>query len=249
MKKSPKNLLINFICAFFGVVAISGCQCIPSLDTEKEITPSQYSKLMCVNCAPSFEKIKIMVGGVYLHNSLIYDMEEGFKYSNVLPGVTNFVVLFKTDSVLYNGFANLTKGVPYTFLVIQMQRRIKSLLLYDTLSNYLPSNSYFRFVNVAINSPSSLVFQIEQQYPIFAPLGFRSFTQFFTTFPEKYKIIIRDAEKDSVLFSIRNFQLLAGKGYSIILRGDFQAKDLRYRTNLLIIQHNFDEIYNLETKR
>ncbi|MCX7909638.1 MAG: hypothetical protein N2560_09005 [Ignavibacteria bacterium] len=245
IQKFTKFFSIIFLC----LVLIWGCQCIPSLDTEKDITPSQYSRIMCVNCAPLFDKVKIVVGEFTLHNSLDYDMEEGFKYFNVLPGVTNFVVIYKSDSVLYNGFANLSKGLPYTFLIIQLQKRIKGLLLYDTLSTYSPTNSYFRFVNVAVNSPSSLVFQIEQQYPIYFPLGFRSFTKFFTTYPEKYRITIKDADKDTTLFDIKNFQFLAGKGYSIILRGDFQTKETKLGTNLLIIQHNFDEIYNLDVKK
>lgn len=243
---SKKYKLFSLILLVFSLFL--GCQCIPSLDTEKEITPSQYSKVMCVNCAPSFDKVKIIVGDYILHNSLNYDMEEGFKYFNILPGVTNFVVIYKSDSILYNGFANLSKGVPYTFLIIQMQKRIKGLLLYDTISNFSPTNTYFRFVNVAINSPTSLVFKIEQQYPIYFPLGYRSFTKFYTTYPDKYRITIHDADKDSVLFDLKNFQLLAGRGYSIILRGDYQSNQPRYGLNLLIIQHDFNEIYKTELK-
>jgi len=235
---------LKFIFLFCFALAFVGCQCIPSLDTEKEITPSQYSRVLCVNCAPSFPKVKVVVGDITLHNSLSYDMEEGYKYFNVPPGVSNFVIMYKTDSVLYNGFASLSKGMAYTFLIMQLQRRIKGLLLYDTLGSFSMTNSYFRFINLALNSPSSLLFQIEQQYPIYFPLGFKSFTKFYTTYPEKYRISVKDAEKDSTLFDIKGYQLQAGKGYSIILRGDFQSNDQRYGPNLIIIQHDFDEIYN-----
>ncbi|MEJ5287314.1 MAG: hypothetical protein WHV60_08910 [Bacteroidota bacterium] len=237
------------IIAFILVLLIWGCQCIPSLDTEQEITPSQFSKVMCVNCAPSYEKVKVSVGEYLLHNSLDYGMEEGFKYFNVTPGVKNFVVMVKGDSVLYNGFASLTKAVPYTFLIIQMQRRVKGMLLYDTIGTFSPTNCYFRFINVAVNSPTNLLFQIEHQYPVYFSLGFKSFTRFFTTYPERYKVTITDVEKDSVLFELRNFELSAGKGYSFILRGDFQSENERYAPNLLIVQHNFSEIYQIEIKK
>lgn len=247
MKVNTKRFFIGLILLI--VITFVGCQCIPSLDTEQEITPSQFSKVMCVNCAPSFEKVKIVAGDYTLHNSLDYGMEEGYKYFNIPPGVTNFAVMVKGDSVLYNGFANLSKAVPYTFLIIQLQKRIKGLLLYDTIGTYSATNSYFRFVNVAVNSPTSLLFQIEQQYPIYFPLGFKSFTRFLTTYPEKYKIIIRDVEKDSTLFELKRFELLPGKGYSFILRGDFQSNEERYAPNLLVVQHNFDEIYLIEVKK
>ncbi|MGB9852867.1 MAG: hypothetical protein ACPLPX_08405 [Candidatus Kapaibacteriota bacterium] len=230
-------------------LAVWGCQCVPGLDTEQEITPSQYSNVMCVNCAPMFEKVKVVVGEYLLHSSLDYQMEEGYKYFNVAPGVTNFVIMYKNDSVLYNGVANLSKAVPYTFLIIQMQRRIKGILLYDTIGIYSPTNSYFRFVNMAINSSSTLLFQIEQQYPIYFPLGFKSYTRFLTTYPARYKITIRDVEKDSTLVEIKNFELLAGKGYSFIFRGDFQDKTEKYIPSLLIVKHDFDEIYLKEQKK
>ncbi len=225
-----------------------GCQCIPSLDTEQEITPSQYSKVMVVNCSPQFEKLKVFAGDYLLHSALYYGMEEGFRYSNIPPGVVNFIVLYKSDSTLYNGMVSLRKAFPYTFLIYQLQKRIQVYLSYDTLSSYSSTNTYFRFINVANNSPSSLVFQIEHQYPLALSLGFRNHTKYFTTYPERYNITIKDAEKDSVLIGIRNYYFMQGKGYSIILRGDFKASSTIAEPSVLIIQHNFDEIFPKEIK-
>jgi len=241
-----KYILYKFY--FLALCILIGCQCIPSLDTEQEITPSQYSKVMCVNCAPQFEKLKIYAGDFLLHSALYYGMEEGFRYINVLPGVINFVVLYKSDSTLFNGMVSLRKAVPYTFFIYQLQKRIQPLLLYDTLSSYSFTNSYFRFVNIANNSPGSLVFTVEQQYPVAVGLGFRSFTKFFTTYPEKYNIEIRDAEKNSVLFFYKSYSFLPGKGYTIVLRGDFKVASGIGSPSVLIIQHNFDEIYYQEIK-
>lgn len=237
-----KNLSYIYL-IFFSFTFFISCQCIPSLDTEKDITPSQYAQVMCVNCAPMFGKVKLTVGGLVLHNSLSYDLEEGFKYSNVLPGVTNFIVSYKNDSVVYNGFANLVKGQLYTFFIIQLQRRVSGLLLNDSISSYSSTNSYFRFINLALNSPSYLLFTLEQQYPLSFSLNFKNYTKFYTTYPEKYKISVSDLEKDTVLFQIKNFEFKPGKGYTIIFRGDFNAKQPNLGSNVLIIQHNFDEIF------
>jgi len=143
---------------------------------------------------------------------------------------------------------SLRKAVPYTFLIYQLQKRIQPLLLYDTLSSYSFTNSYFRFVNIANNSSGSLVFKVEQQYPVAVGIRFRSFTKFFTTYPEKYNIEIRDAEKDSVLFFYKSYSFLPGKGYTIVLRGDFKVASGIGSPSVLIIQHNFDEIYYQEIK-
>ncbi|MFN3307516.1 MAG: hypothetical protein ACK42Z_10080 [Candidatus Kapaibacteriota bacterium] len=227
---------------FFSFAICVACQCIPSLDTEKDITPSQYAQVICVNCAPMFGKVKLTIGGIILHNSLSYDIEEGFKYLNVLPGVTNFVVSYKNDSVVYNGFANLVKGQLYTFFIIQLQRRVNGLLLNDSISNYSPTNSYFRFVNLALNSPSYLLFNLEQQYPLNFSLNFKNYTKFYTTYPEKYNITITDLERDSILFQIKNYEFKPGKGYTIVLRGDLKAEEPNYGCNVLILQHNFDDL-------
>jgi len=232
----------------FSLGLLFGCQCIPGLETEQEITPSLYSRVLCVNCAPQFEKLKIYAGDFLLHSALYYGMEEGFRYINVLPGVINFIVIYKSDSTLFNGMVSLRKAVPYTFIIYQLQKRIQPLLLYDTLSSYSLTNTYFRFINVANNSPGTLVFQIEHQYPFVLNLNFRSYSKFFTTYPERYNITIRDVEKDSILLFIKNYNLLPGKGYSIILRGDFKNAGNFAAPSLLIIQHNFDEIYYNEIK-
>jgi len=77
---------------------------------------------------------------------------------------------------------------------------------------------------------------------------FGALRSFFTTYPEKYNIEIRDAEKDSVLFFYKSYSFLPGKGYTIVLRGDFKVASGIGSPSVLIIQHNFDEIYYQEIK-
>ncbi|MCX7879556.1 MAG: DUF4397 domain-containing protein [Ignavibacteria bacterium] len=234
---------------FLLAIVFCGCQCIPNLETDREISPSQYAKVMCVNALPNVEKIKITVGNILLHSALTYEMEEGFRYFNVPYGVINFNIAIKNDSIIYKGMANLQKGKAYTFFVYQMQRRAQGLLLEDDVSTYSLTNSYFRFVNLLINSPHSLLFSIEHQYPIVINLVFKTYTKFYTTYPDKYVITIKDAEKDSIIAQSKNFQLLPGKGYTIVLRGDYLDKTKRLGPNLLVIQHDFEQVFEINEKK
>lgn len=227
-----------------GITILSvGCQCVPGLDTEQDITPSQYAKVLSVNCVPN-QKIGVIIGGKQIHTALSYDIEEGFKYYNVSPGVSNFSVTLKADSIVYNGFAELKKGLAYSFFAFPFNKRIQSLLLYDTVSNYSRSNSYFRFIYLASTQAQTLLFQLEDQYPVSIGLTFRLATKFFTTYPGKYLIKVVDPEKDSTLRRLLNYQFKPGKGYSIVLRGYANSPDPSTGLNLLVIEHNFDEIFD-----
>lgn len=219
------------------------CQCVPGLDTEQDITPSQYSRVLCVNCVPN-QKVGVLVGNKRLHSALNYDMEEGFRYQNVSPGLSNFSIYLKNDSIVYNAFAELKKGYSYSFFIYPLNKRIQSILLSDTISNYSRSNSYFRFVHLASTSSPTFLFQVEDQYPISIGLSFRLFSKFLTTYPGNYKISISDPEKDSTLFQLFNYPFKPGKGYSIVLRGYEKSIDPGSSLKLLIIEHNFDDIFD-----
>lgn len=226
-----------------SIVLFVSCQCVPGLDTERDITPSQYARVMSINCVPN-QKIGVIISGREIHSALSYDMEEGFKYFNVSPGISNFSITLKNDSVVYNGFAELKKGYAYSLFVYPFNKRIQPLLLFDTISNYSSSNSYFRFVFLAPMQTPTLLFQVEDQYPISVGLSFRFASKFLTTYPGKYQIKVSDPEKDSTLRKLVNFQFKPGKGYSIVLRGYVESQDPNTSLNLLVIEHNFDEIFD-----
>ncbi|MGQ9818650.1 MAG: hypothetical protein ACUVQ1_01805 [Candidatus Kapaibacteriales bacterium] len=230
------------------IVLYTSCQCVPGLDTEQDISPSQFARVMSINCVPN-QKIGVIIGNREIHSALSYDMEEGFKYFNVAPGIQNFSVTIKNDSIVYNGFAELKKGFAYSFFLYPFNKRIQSLLLNDTISNYSGSNSYFRFVFLAPIQAPTLLFQVEDQYPISVGLSFKLASQFFTTYPGKYQIRVSDPESDSTLRKLVNYQFKPGKGYSIVLRGYFESQDPNTSLNLLVIEHNFDEIFDTKATR
>lgn len=235
--------ILHKLCLLLFSVIFVSCQCVPGLDTEKDITPSQYARVMSINCVPN-QKIGVVIGGREIHSALSYDMEEGFKYFNVPPGISNLSITLKKDSMVYNGFAELKKGYAYSLFVYPINKRIQPLLLYDTISSYSNSNSYFRFVFLAPMPTSTLLFQVEDQYPVSVGLSFRLTSKFFTTYPGKYTIKVTDPENDSTLRKLVNFQFKPGKGYSIVLRGYAESQDPNTNLNLLVIEHNFDEIFD-----
>lgn len=227
--------------------SIVSCQCVPGLDTEKEITPSDYAKVMCINGIPKLDKVSIDAGNYKLHTALNYDLEEGYKYSNVPPGVVNFYVSIRDDSVLFNGLANLSRGKAYTFLLYPLKtknlERVQAMLLYDTISGFSKTNSYFRFVNISPEAPTTLLFEVKGDYAIPLGLGFRSFSKFLTVYSGNYTISVKNPENDSTIKILRNFSFAPGKGYTIIFRGYYNAGNSAIGPNLLVVRHNFDEIF------
>ncbi len=227
-----------------GIIA---CQCVPGLDTEKEISPSEYAKVLCVNGIPQLDKVRIDAGDYNLHTALNYDLEEGYEYFNVPPGVINFYVSIRNDSVLFNGLASLSRGKSYTFLLYPLktknQERVQALLLYDTIGDYSRTNSYFRFVNISPDAPTTLLFELKADYTIPLGLGFRSFSKFFTTYPGNYTISIKNPGNDSTIKTLLNFPLTPGKGYTIIFRGYYQSGVQANGSNLIVVRHDFDKIF------
>lgn len=228
------------------VAGIISCQCVPGLDTEKEITPSDYAKVMCINGIPKLDKVGIDAGNYKLHTALNYDLEEGYKYFNVPPGIVNFYVSIHNDSVLFNGLANLSRGKAYTFLLYPLKtknlERVQAILLYDTIRDFSKTNSYFRFVNISPESPTTLLFEVKGDYPISLGLGFRFFSKFLTVYPGNYTISVKNPENDSTIKILRNFPFAPGKGYTIIFRGYYNSGNSATGSNLLVVRHNFDEI-------
>ncbi len=230
----------------FLLLLLVGCECIPTLDTEKEISPSQYSKILCINCVPNLNGLQVVAGNVVLHKSLNYNFVDYYNYVDVHPGTANFVLSVgsaERDSVIFSGLANLQRGVCYSFLIYPMNKRVQSMILVDSIRNYLQTNSYFRFINLSPDSPYSLYFSLEDQYPITLGLGFRTYSQYFTTYPGTYRISVINSENDSVVARIPRYQFEQGKGYSIILRGYMNSKEKATAPDILVVSHNFDEIY------
>lgn len=229
------------------VGGVISCQCVPGLDTEKEITPSDYAKVLCINGIPKLDKVSIDAGNYKLHTALNYDLEEGYKYFNVPPGVINFYVSIRNDSVLFNGLANLSRGKAYTFLLYPLKtknlERVQAILLYDTIGDFSKTNSYFRFVNISPESPTTLLFELKGDYPIPLGLGFRAFSKFLTVYPGSYTISVKNPENDSTIKILRNFPFAPGKGYTIIFRGYYNSDVPEIGSNLLVVPHNFDEIF------
>lgn len=238
-----KMQILDWLCLFLmSIIVFVSCQCVPGLDTEQDISPSQYARVMSINCVPN-QKVGVIIGGKDIYSALNYDMEEGFKYFDVPPGISNFSITLKKDSIVYNGFAELKKGYAYSLFIYPFSKRIQTLLLYDTISNYSSSNSYFRFVFLAPMQAPTLLFQIEDQYPISVGLSFRLASKFFTIYPGKYQVKVSNPENDSTLIKLVNFQFKPGKGYSIVLRGYIESQDPSNSLNLLVIEHNFGELF------
>lgn len=220
---------------------MNACECVPDINTPKDIKPDQYANVMFVNSNCDFDLLKFKTEyDVFTINS--YYLTDDYYYQSMIPGITNVRILTPDDSILFNSMMDLKKAFPYTFFAFGNIDRMQGLLLTDTINNYLPNNTYFRCVNLANLSPY-IMFNVIGSYSIPTIQPFKTSSAFFPTYSGYYNVEIKNATNDSLLLFVEKVQFKPGRAYSLLLRGYYKGIGRR-RLDLKIIESDF--LYNKE---
>lgn len=213
----------DYLVAFLFLLFLGGCQCVPSIDTPKEVNPTFYSHILFVNAHPDIDEINILIGNNALVKSLFYNSDPK-DYYNVSPGSQNIQITGYNDSTLFNSTINLVDKQNYTLIAYGTDSRVQVKILNDTISNYSSNNAYYRFVDMTPDAPI-LIPSITGLLPE-NTLSYRFYTPFKAIVGDKYDIqlkVLTQSLTDSVVLSSNNINFSAGSIYSIVVTGYYNG--------------------------
>lgn len=209
----------------FFLLSLWSCQCVVGIDTPKEINPTFYSHILFINAHPEFDELNILTDEKSLVESLFYNTNPK-GYTNISPGSRNIQITDYRDSLIFNSILELTDNQKYTFIAYGSTNRMQTLFFNDSIPDYSPNNMYFRLVNVSPDCPT-LISKVENEYPIYNYLGFRSATKYTSATGGSYSIELKEAISDSVVLSTKNVQMNAGKVYTVLVKGMYNGEGSR----------------------
>ena len=219
-----------------GLLFLHACECVPDIDTPKEITPDQYANVMFLNSNSDYELLKFKTeSDNFVINS--YYLTDEFSYQDMIPGIVNVQIFTPGDSMLFNSVMDLKKAYPYMFFAFGNSDRVQGMLLVDTINNFSRNNSYFRCINLANYSPY-IMFKIIGSYSIPTIRPFKTASSFFPTYSGTYNSEIRNATNDSLVLFYQNAEFKAGRAYSLLLRGYYGGIG-HQKMNFQIIESDF----------
>jgi hypothetical protein len=217
------------------ILSFWSCQCVVGIDTPKEVNPTFYSHVLFINAHPEFDEINFLTDNNVLVKSLYYNTNPK-SYTNINPGNRNIQITNYLDSVIFNSTIDLSDNQKYTFIAYGSSKRVQTIFFTDTIKDYSVNNMYFRLVNVSPDSPV-LISKVEDQYPIFNNLSFRSTTKYFSAPGGSYDIELKDALSDSLVLASKNIPMSTGKVYTILIKGMYLGEGSK-KMQLQVIEND-----------
>lgn len=212
------------------------CQCVIGIETPKEVSPTFFSHILFINAHPEFDELNILTDENVLVKSLYYNVNPK-SYTSVSPGSRNIQITNYQDSVLFNSVSDLVDNQKYTFIAYGNSKRVQSIFFNDTISNFQPANMYYRVVDVSPDSPPFII-KLEDQYPIYNNINFRSATKYISAPAGSYNIEVKEAVTDSLVLSLKKYEMSAGKVYTILIKGNYMGEGSK-KMQFQIIENDF----------
>jgi hypothetical protein len=224
---------------FLVFAAITGCTCVPDINTPKEISPTDLAHILFIHAHSDYESMKITTESSVLYENVNYQGQGNnnkFNYIDIKEGTSILSIFnYKDSSIIFKSQFNLKKDNKYTFLIYGKEKMVTALLLTDTIVNYSPNNCYIRFLNLSPDAPKccfELTDDFNYSLPFFVAPKLN--TQFVPIHSGNFSMEVLDSSK-SFSFTNLQFELKAGKTYSFILRG-YLALGHKNSVNCMLIE-------------
>ncbi len=125
-----------------------GCECIPSIDTPKDIKPENGAKISFYHLAQDYNNITVENKDITLIDKLGFSEFSG-RYKDAFPGYTNIKVKdISSGESIYNGIYSLEQGMHYS-LYFYMDDRVQMQQVKDSVYK---DAAFVRVVNMYCKS-------------------------------------------------------------------------------------------------
>lgn len=204
------------ILIIFSIMAISllACECVPGLDTAKEIKPDQSAELAFMNCTSDASPLSLSSNSldIALNTENSLDFAE---YKKTYSG-DNFLQILFEKNILFNGLVSLKKDSRNTLIAYGSSQRARILSIEDSIKSQSVGNSLLRVINLAVPA-KTLQARIGKTEPM--ELKFKSFSPIKSFTAGYVSLEIIDPENNNQII-IKNVLTESGKITNFIVIGD-----------------------------
>jgi hypothetical protein len=239
-----QKIIIYILIALMIRVIIS-CTCVPGIDTEKIITPSDLSHILFIHAQPDYEAIKVITEDGVLYKNLSYQGQgenNFFSYKDIKIGVSTITITNYQDStIIFKSQLYLQKDSNYSFITYGKGNKVENLLLMDSIHKFSSNNAYVRLLNLSPDSPTC-IFDLGDESDIHSEFLIKNggYSRFYPIHTGKFTLTIRDSSKSQFILTVDTpLQFDAGMKYSVLLRGYLESDTLHphaYSRNCMIIK-------------
>jgi hypothetical protein len=217
------NLYMKIKLSIFVIplLFLLNCKKQATLDPPMEEPPKidTSSKVMFVHASPNTPKLDIYNGANILNISNFSYFSNSIYYGISTDSLKSRVKIYNTTSTLRKDSFNIVSKKYYTAFLQDVLSNLSFQLVEDDLTPPVQGKAKIR---IAQMSPGSGSFDIKTPgatINLFSNCTFKSVTGFLNTNAANYTFEISDSGSSIPFFTINNLNLVAGKSYTLVLRG------------------------------
>jgi hypothetical protein len=217
-------------------LVLGSCQCPTDIETPKETEPEYSARVLFINALEYNSDIALFNNRRTIFNKFDY-LASSYSYQKISAGNSIIQLHGRSDSLLLNAPCSLDTNSDYTMVCIDNSNRAEAMLLSDSITNFISTNSYFRFIH-CVQFYKDVSFKITDfktvTESIMKPFDLSSLTPSYTG---KFTISAYDNTDSKLIAQIQNYELKPGKLYNIILRGNPSTTSSKI-VELKVIEYN-----------
>lgn len=241
-------MLKKIIIIFFATLAIliTGCECVTNIPGEQIIKPTEFAKIVFINAIPEYDFDTLYVYSasqiIGLKDTIEFNQNDKYEYKEVgikVGGQKNSLRLVepKDSLVIFNSILNLEKNHKYTFFAYGIGNDIQSILLEDTIQQYVETNVYLRCINISPDLPETLIRIETEGYSRDFYLSSGDYSEIASLPSGNYTIFV--STNDSLFTTtINNVKFDKGKINNVILEGyHYGFHDINEQIHFAIVDY------------
>ena len=199
--------------ALLALAPLAGC----GKDDPNPVSPAPQAQVMAIHASPDAPAVDLLVDGVEVGADLAYPNHTG--YLTVGPGTRNVKVnVANTTTTVIDADLPVSAGGHYSVFANGPVSSIGALVLADDLTPPASGKAHVRFVHLSPDAPAVDV-AVTGGPVVFANRAFRESTPFTPVDAGTYDLEVRPTGSASVVLSLPDITLQAGRIYTVFARG------------------------------
>ncbi len=217
----------NILFVLFGIIILSSiinsCECVPDINTPKEITPSDYSLSMFINATSKYDKLMIESDEVVVNENLT-NSETELKYIKVWSG-NRYLRVIENQNTILNLPVSFKKQDYYTVVFYNFGSKLKSMIVKDSILQLSPINfSNYRIITAIENNIPLNIEIFKDGTAIIAFYGlYNSISDYNSINTGNYKIRISNPTTQSIITETE-FNFSINSICNILIKGNINSQ-------------------------
>lgn len=200
-----------------SIIANYGCECVPDINTPKEITPDNFSYVRIINALPDHTEISTESNDIKLIIPALYSNEDSVTYQKFHTG-NSMIKIYSLahEQVIANQPYMLAKDKHYSLVAYGRGSIALTTLIEDNYTNLELGKSAVRLLNFSTGR-NEFKFVLAGTQNFEQELAFSSYSEFITIQSGDYKVTLKD--DIGTIIAEENMKIAPGVNYDIISKG------------------------------